>query len=225
MSGFDRKLALEFCDEFFAECRAALEKVDKVELATVAGLLYEAKCAGQTIFFFGNGGSQSIANHLACDFGKGTKLAAFSGQKVYRCMSLDSNAWLTAQANDGAAYFKERGLPGNYEHGYDGAFVGQMENFIREGDVAFAISSSGNSPNVLNALEFAKSKGARTIAMVGFDGGRAAAIAEHVILVPTQKGQYGVVEGTHSLIHHYLYELARRFESRDCMAATTGEKK
>ncbi|EMM94659.1 phosphoheptose isomerase family protein [Leptospira interrogans serovar Zanoni str. LT2156] len=83
-----------------------------------------------------------------------------------------------------------------------------MENFINPGDIAFGISSSGNSPNVINALLFAKEKGAKTIAMVGFDGGQALKIADMALFVPSEKGKYGIVEGVHEVIHHLLYEFA-----------------
>ncbi len=97
-----------------------------------------------------------------------------------------------------------------------------MENFINPGDIAFGISSSGNSPNVINALLFAKEKGAKTIAMVGFDGGQALKIADMVgfdggqalkiadmaLFVPSEKGKYGIVKRIHEVIHHLLYEFA-----------------
>jgi len=205
--------AKEYSKGFQDKVNAAYAEVNTDDIAKVAALLYEAKENGKTIFFFGNGGSMSIATHFACDFGKGTKFPDKPNQKFYKAKSLDNIAWLTAQANDGAGYFKEKGYPGEYLTGYDGIFIGQMENFLEEGDIAFGISSSGNSPNVVQALEFAKNNGAVTIAMVGFDGGKAAQVADHQILVPTAKGEYGVVEGVHELIHHELYEFARMLES------------
>ncbi len=204
--------ALKFAKAFKDENIDSLNKLDLEAIAKVALALYSAKEKGKNIFFFGNGGSHSIATHLACDFGKGVKVNGKKDQKFYRPISLDNAAWLTAQANDGEAPFVEGKHPGNYSHGYDGAFVGQMENFIGEGDVAFGISSSGNSPNVVNALLFAKEKKAVTIAMVGFDGGQAAKVSDHVIIVPSEKGKYGLVEGIHEVIHHYLYEFAKKLE-------------
>ena len=75
----------------------------------------------------------------------------------------------------------------------------------------FAISSSGNSASIVNALLFGKDRGARRVAMVGFGGGEAARLADLVIHVPTAPGEYGLVEGVHSVIHHLLYESARRY--------------
>ena len=211
--------ALRFGRAFSEEIQAALRNLDYVRIARVAALLYSAKEQGRQLFFFGNGGSHAIASHLACDFGKGTKLAGRREQRFYKAFALDNAAWLTAQANDGAEPFIKGGHSGSYTHGYDGVFVGQMENFIAEGDVAFGISSSGSSPNVVNALLYARDKGATTVALVGFDGGKAAQIAEHVILVATQRGMYGVVESVHAVVHHMLYEFAMKLERENIETA------
>ncbi|WCL51273.1 SIS domain-containing protein [Leptospira sp. GIMC2001] len=204
--------AKKFSVEFQKENQSAIANLDLNIISEVAILLFQAKERGSNIFFFGNGGSHSIATHFACDFGKGTKITGKKNQKFYKVFGLDNAAWLTAQANDGKEPFTNGDYPGIYNHGYDGIFVGQMENFIQEGDVAFGISSSGNSQNILNALEFAKIKKAHTVAMVGFDGGKAAKIADHVILVKCEKGKYGLVEGVHEVIHHLLYEFAIQLE-------------
>jgi D-sedoheptulose 7-phosphate isomerase len=207
-----QETSIQFANDFYQEIVKCVKELDKELIAKVANLLYQAKEEGRQIFFFGNGGSHSIATHLACDLGKGTKVTGKKIQKFYKVFGLDNAAWLTAQANDGKEPFTEGDYPGTYSHGYDGVFVGQMENFIQAGDIAFGISSSGNSPNVINALLFAKQKGAITIAMVGFDGGKAAEIADYTILVKTDKGKYGVVESVHEVVHHYIYELAKKLE-------------
>ncbi|AXR61705.1 SIS domain-containing protein [Leptospira mayottensis] len=200
--------AKSFSKTFQQESIEAIQNLDLEAIAQVAVTLYEAKENGKNIFFFGNGGSHGIASHLACDFGKGTKNLSKTNQKYYKVFGLDNAAWLTAQANDGKEPFILGNYPGTYTHGYDGVFVGQMENFINPGDIAFGISSSGNSSNVINALLFAKEKGAKTIAMVGFDGGQALKTADMVLFVPSAKGKYGIVEGVHEVIHHLLYEFA-----------------
>lgn len=194
-----------------AETLRTLESLDLDAIMRAAELLHQAKEEGRQIFLFGNGGSHSIATHMAADLGKGTK-GVRKDQKLYKVWSLDNEAWLTAQANDGEGSFLAGGYAGVYRHGYDGAFVGQLENFLSKGDVLFAISSSGNSPNVVNALLFGKQRGARSIALVGFDGGEAARLADQVILVPTPRGAYGLVESLHSVVHHLLCECARKLE-------------
>lgn len=203
--------AAEKVREFRDQALRLLAALDVDKIAEVSTMLHRAKEEGRTIFVFGNGGSHSIATHLAADLGKGTK-GVRPGQRLYRVLSLDNEAWLTAQANDGERVFQGGGYPGTYRHGYDGAFVGQLENFLLKADVLVAISSSGNSPNIVNALLFGRERGAVTVAIVGFDGGQAARISDHVILVPTVPGAYGLVESLHSVVHHMLYECARRIE-------------
>lgn len=199
----------EFAKAFLKETTDAIESINLESIAAAASLLHRAALDGRHIFFLGNGGSHSIATHMAADLGKGTKIPGSNASIKYRTLSLDNAAWVSAQANDGAAYFLESKLPGIYEHGYDGVFVGQLENLMETGDVVFAISSSGNSRNIINALLYARERGAQTVAMVGFDGGEAAKIADLALLVETDSGKYGVVEAVHGVIHHYLYEFLR----------------
>ena len=206
-----RVLATQKAREFRDQALQLLAALDVDKIVEVSTILHRAKEAGRTIFVFGNGGSHSIATHLAADLGKGTK-GIRPGQRLYRVLSLDNEAWLTAQANDGERVFLGGGYPGTYRHGYDGAFVGQLENFLSRDDVLVAISSSGSSPNIVNALLFGKERGAVTVAIVGFDGGQAARLSDHVILVPTVPGAYGLVESLHGVVHHMLYECARRIE-------------
>lgn len=203
---------VRFARDFNRDVIRAIEELPLDKIAEVATRLYNAKEEDRQIFLFGNGGSLSIASHLACDLGKGSKHKPRPGGKFYRIHSLDNPAWLSAQANDGAEPFIEGDYPGEYQHGYDGIFVGQMENFLNEGDIAFGISSSGNSRNVVNALLYARSRGAFTIALLGFDGGRAAEVADLSVIVATPKGAYGVVESVHEVVHHLLYEYARELE-------------
>ena len=203
-----------FGRRFLANSCELLQRVDVDAVAAVSELLFQAKESGHRLFFFGNGGSHSIAAHLAADLGNGTKVGR-PGQKLYKALSLDNAAWLSALANDGEAVFRERGHDGDYRHGHDGVFVGQLENFLEPADVLFAISASGNSRNVVNALLYGRQRGARSVAMVGFDGGEAARLADHVILVPTAPGEYGLVEGVCGVVHHLLYEEARRRELAD----------
>lgn len=210
MSEISEDWYLEFSRKYVDKNIEVLKHLDMESISRVGLQLYNAKQNGKQIFFCGNGGSMSIATHMACDFGKGTK--GSRGSKRYRAISLDNISWITAQANDGEDYFNKGNFTGNYEHGYDGIFVGQLENLINAGDIVFVISSSGNSSNIINALDYSKDRGALTIAMVGFDGGKAAEKADNVILVPTAKGEYGLVEGIHEIIHHLLYEAAIELE-------------
>ena len=140
-----------------------------------------------TIYIAGNGGSAATASHWVNDLGKATKR---SGQTPMRVMSLSDNvSWLTALAND---------------EGYDRVFSGQLENFARPGDLLVVISASGNSPNLLRAVELARSRGMVTIGFLGFDGGALKSQVDDCLWLPTEKGAYGLVESVHSLLCHIL---------------------
>jgi D-sedoheptulose 7-phosphate isomerase len=150
-------------------------------------LLVEARDRGATIYVAGNGGSAATASHWVNDLGKATKC---SGQAPMRVISLADNvSWLTALAND---------------EGYDRVFSGQLENFARAGDVLVVISASGNSPNLLEAIELARSRGVTTVALLGFDGGIVKHKVDDYLWLPTEKGSYGIVESAHAMICHIL---------------------
>jgi D-sedoheptulose 7-phosphate isomerase len=121
--------------------------------------------------------------HLANDLGKATKR---SGRRPMRAMCLSDNvSWLTALAND---------------EGYARAFSGQMENFASEGDLLLVISASGNSENLIDAVQLAGHRGVRTAALLGFDGGRLMDMVDDYVLIATELGAYGPVESAHSVV-------------------------
>jgi D-sedoheptulose 7-phosphate isomerase len=161
--------------------------IDKVEQAT--GWLREARDAGRHIFTCGNGGSASTASHFVCDVVKG---ASYQREKRFRILALtDSLATMTAYSNDVA---------------FDCVFAEQLKNFADKGDVLIAISGSGNSPNVVNAAEYARSVGCKTIGLTGRDGGKLAKAVDLNINVPVQ--HMGRIEDAHLVICHMMaYEL------------------
>ena len=147
--------------------------------------LREALQADRQIFVFGNGGSAANASHFATDLGKG---ASDKLGKRFRVLSLNDNVpWMTALAND---------------YAYEDVFVGQLQNYGQRGDLALSISVSGNSPNCVKALEWAKKNGLHTVALVGAKRGRMAEIAEHVLVI--NDTHYGRVEDAHMGILHIL---------------------
>lgn len=149
--------------------------------------------ADSNVFLFGNGGSAALASHFACDLGKGT-IVEGNGHKRFRVLSLTDNLpLLTAWANDSS---------------YDMVFAEQLRNFIRPMDVAFAISGSGNSPNVLRALEAARAAGAFTIGLTGFQGGRMKALCDLCVVVPSDNMQ--VIEDFHLAVSHAIFSVVRR---------------
>jgi D-sedoheptulose 7-phosphate isomerase len=139
------------------------------------------------VFFIGNGGSAATASHFANDIAIGTRTG---DAKPFRAMALTDNvAVLTALAND---------------NGYDSIFVDQLKVHLRDGDALVAISASGNSPNVIAAVEYARSRGAKVVGLTGFDGGKLRTLSDIAIHAQTAKGEYGPVEDLHMVVDHLV---------------------
>ncbi len=171
----------------FSELQRLLDQVDITAVERVFELLRNARDEKATIFIAGNGGSASTASHWVNDLGKATKR---SGRGSMRAVGLcDNTSWMTALAND---------------EGYDRAFAGQLENFAEPGDVLIVISASGNSPNLIKAVELANSRDMTTIALLGFDGGKLKAAVHEAIWVESEKGTYELVEDAHSVLCHAI---------------------
>jgi D-sedoheptulose 7-phosphate isomerase len=165
--------------------KAAQDSIPREQVGAVIRLLRQALTEDRQVFVFGNGGSAANASHFATDLGKGSsdKLG-----KRFRIISLTDNvAWITALGND---------------YAYEDIFVRQLENYGRAGDLAIGISVSGNSPNCVKALRWAKEKGLRTVAMVGAKRGAMAEIAEQVLMI--NDTHYGRVEDAQMGICHLL---------------------
>jgi D-sedoheptulose 7-phosphate isomerase len=157
----------------------------------VASTLVRAYESERTIYLFGNGGSAALASHMACDLGKGT---VNGSKKRFRVMSLTSNeAMMTAWAND--------------SHYHD-IFAEQLANFVAPGDVAFAISCSGNSANVLNALRVARQAQATTVGLAGFHGGKMKELCDQCLIVPSDNMQ--IIEDLHLCAAHAVFTAVRR---------------
>ncbi len=164
-----------------------LRLIDQDAIERIVESLSAARENGAMIYVAGNGGSAAIASHWVNDLGKATKR---SGSPPIRVMSLSDNvSWLTALAND---------------EGYERVFSGQLENFAKPGDVLVVISSSGNSVNLIRAVELARARGVVTIGLLGFDGGKLKLQVDDYLLLPTEKGAYGLVEPGHQLICHVV---------------------
>jgi D-sedoheptulose 7-phosphate isomerase len=155
------------------------------ELEKAAIWFTEARDQGRHIFVLGNGGSASTASHFATDLGKG---ASYNRPERFRVLPLtDSMSTVTAYAND--------------VH-YDCVFVEQLKNFARPGDLVVAISSSGNSPNVIRAVEYANEIGCRTLGMTGRDGGKLGPLSQLNLLV--SEPHTGRIEDAHMVLCHML---------------------
>jgi D-sedoheptulose 7-phosphate isomerase len=161
---------------------------DSIPVEAVAGLIQTLRQAlheERQIFVFGNGGSAANASHFATDLGKG---ASDKVGKRFRVIALNDNvSWMTALAND---------------YSYADVFVGQLQNYGRPGDLVISLSVSGNSPNCVKALEWAKQHGLRTVALVGAKRGRMAEVADEAIVI--KDTHYGRVEDAQMGICHML---------------------
>jgi D-sedoheptulose 7-phosphate isomerase len=153
-------------------------------------IFLQAYQRGRTIFLFGNGGSASLASHMCCDLGKGT--APPSGKRLRAIALTDNAALITAWAND--------------TH-YENIFAEQLENFLQPGDVAFAISGSGNSPNILAALACSRRAGATTAGITGFEGGKMKPLCDACVVVPSANMQ--IIEDLHLSIAHSVFRMLR----------------
>jgi D-sedoheptulose 7-phosphate isomerase len=163
----------------------ALEGLDLEKVGQAIEILARARDEGRRIFVCGNGGSASTASHFATDLVKG---ASYGRDTRFRVMALtDSLPTITAYSNDVS---------------YDCVFVEQMKNFAEPGDILVAISSSGNSPNVLRVVEFGNSLGCRTIALTGRDGGQLGPMAQ--LNIQVAHPHTGRIEDLHMIILHMI---------------------
>ncbi len=194
--------AASYFDGYAEEMARAAKTIEPEALDRAAAILLEAYTLGSRMFSCGNGGSASIANHVQCDHVKGVRTATDLAPQV---MSLSTNVeLLTAIAND---------------IGYDQVFVYQLQSQAGPGDVLMAVSSSGRSPNIVQALTWARDHDLRTIAVTGFDGGAARAAAEVSIHVDCTN--YGIVEDLHQSVMHALAQYIRQSRiSADTIAST-----
>jgi D-sedoheptulose 7-phosphate isomerase len=183
----------QFLTSYYRRFAEALLEFDKGPLADVLAVFDRVTEQGGTVWVAGNGGSAAIADHTICDCSKGTHV---EGHPTLKAVSLASNVpMLTALANDIS---------------YDAVFSEPLKYYLTDRDAVLLVSSSGNSPNVVRACEYANAKGVPTIAFVGFKGGRLAGIARHVVHIEVEN--YGIVEDTHQSLIHALtqYMKARK---------------
>lgn len=188
--GVPYRLAASYFDGYFDEAARAAKSVDAGALDRAAEILLQAYISGARVYACGNGGSAAIANHLQCDHMKSVRNLT---DLVPSVVSLSTNIEvMTAIANDLA-----------YEH----VFAHQLEWHAQRGDVVIAISSSGRSANIINALTWARDHGVSTIALTGFDGGDAKILAD--VSIHVDAANYGIIEDMHQVIMHVLAQYIR----------------
>jgi histidinol-phosphate phosphatase family protein len=180
-----------FGSAYAGELAKAFGTIDMAKVAKAAELLNDAYDRDASVFACGNGGSASIANHLQCDHVKGVRNGT---QLTTRVFSLSTNIELfSAVAND---------------LGFDAVFEYQLQSLARSGDVLIAVSSSGRSPNIVRALEWANAHGMPTIALTGFSGGAAKELAS--VSVHVRSDNYGIIEDAHQACMHLLAQFVRQ---------------
>ncbi len=187
--------------KYLSELKGVMDQFPLAQLKEAADVLYRAYQNDRTIFLFGNGGSAALASHLATDLAKGTHFPGPASLKNVRRMRVlaltDNTPLMTAWSND---------------LDYEQVFAGQLENFVRARDVAFGISGSGNSPNVLRALELARRSGATTVGFAGFGGGKMKDLLDCPVVLESRNMQQ--VEDAHVILSHLLFlDLKARIEA------------
>jgi phosphoheptose isomerase len=183
--------AASYFDAYADEISRAAKTIEPAALDGAASILLEAHARQARLFSCGNGGSASIANHMQCDHMKGVRTNTDLSPRV---LSLSTNMeLLTAIAND---------------MGYESVFAYQLQAQAQIGDVLIAVSSSGRSPNIVQAMTWARDNGLRTIAITGFDGGPARTLAD--VCVHVDCTNYGIIEDLHQAIMHSLAQYVRQ---------------
>jgi D-sedoheptulose 7-phosphate isomerase len=178
---------------FFERVARELMRIDPAEVKALAEVMNETYERGRFIFVCGNGGSGSNASHFCEDVGKGTLRREHfddDGKKRVRILSLtDNTPYILAWGND---------------EGFERVFVEQLKNLASPGDLLIAISGSGNSPNILRAVEWANRNGLRTFGCTGFSGGKLRALAHQGLHVPLD--DMGIVESIHLTAFHWVVD-------------------
>ncbi|MBM83273.1 MAG: phosphoheptose isomerase [Planctomycetaceae bacterium] len=185
-------MSAAFVENYLADLGGLLSKLDSAKIAETIDRMREVRDNGKMIYICGNGGSASIASQLVVDIVKGASLRKKTRFKMIGLT--DSIATITAYAND---------------EGYETVFVEQLKNYAQEGDLLIAISGSGNSPNVIQAVEYANQVGCTTVGLTTGEGGRLAEVSNLPLLVPSS--HMGRLEDcffimTHVLCYYFMEE-------------------
>ena len=188
----------EYIHRYIKNSKNILEALDGQEksIEKIVNILFATWQLGAPVFIMGNGGSHATASHFVADFNKGL---SYGKRRRFRFMCLgDNTATLTAYAND---------------VGYEDVFVEQLRNFLEPGDLVIGISGSGNSRNVVKAVEYANSSGAVTLGLTGYDGGALRRTAHHGVHIPIADMQ--VTEDLHMVLDHMAYSILGRILPED----------
>ncbi len=178
---------LQFSKNYLNYLKNIFNTIDLQALDAFVSLIEKNRETDKRIFFIGNGGSASTASHFANDLGIGTKFK----EKPLNVLSLcDNQSLITAVGND---------------YGFEFIFSKQLEMHKFSNEVLVCISVSGNSPNIIKAVEYAKNKGGTVVGLTGFDGGKLKKLSDIAIHVSTNPGEYGPTEDLHMIFDHLIY--------------------
>jgi len=176
---------MSYIHRYIDDLKQTLNDLSEDKIEQVVQILHDARMNNRLAFIMGNGGRASTSSHFVCDLGKNTRV---TGTPNFRVMGLTDNmALFSALAND---------------EGYENAFAQQLASHIRPGDVVIGISASGNSPNVVNAIQLANSIQAKTIGFTGFDGGKLGGMVDVDLHVPSHLIEH--VEDIHLVLEHLI---------------------
>lgn len=191
MIDFILRLNMNYTDEitaYFDQVKRTIDLIDKSDFNTVMNVLVEGRNRGKQVFVMGNGGSGATASHFVCDFNKGI---SWGKDKKFKFICLNENIpSLMAYANDLS---------------FDDIFVYPLQTYFNPGDIVIGISGSGNSKNVLKALDFANENGGITIGLTGYDGGRAKQICAYNVHIPVHDMQ--ITEDLHLVLDHCMMRI------------------
>jgi len=183
-----------FLKDYISQQKNTLDTIPLEKVSEIVNIFRETLRNDQQIFVFGNGGSAANASHFVTDLGKGSSDKTW---RRFRCMSMNDNtAWITALGND---------------YSYDEIFTRQLMNFAKKGDIVFVMSVSGNSPNLVKAVSWAKENGVLVIALVGGKKGKLAELADVALVIDDT--HYGRVEDAHMGVCHMIAYAFMEIES------------
>lgn len=176
---------MDTIDNYIYDFQQTLMRMKTGPIRQAVNVLHEARLSQAQVFIFGNGGSASTASHFACDLAKNTRIPGWPNFKVLPFT--DNMALMTAYAND---------------EGYENVFSQQLASFARPSDVVIGISTSGNSPNVINAIALANEMKTTTVGLTGYDGGRLAQMVDINLHVPSNLIEQ--IEDIHLMFEHVI---------------------
>ena len=173
---------------YFDRLKVTIDKISKLDLSDLMNVLVDAKESEKQIFIMGNGGSSATASHYVCDFNKGISM---NQDKKFKFICLNDNIpSLMAYANDLS---------------FEDIFVEQLKNFYQKGDIVIGISGSGNSMNVLKAIDYANENGGVTVGLTGYSGGKLIEMARHNVHIPIDDMQ--IAEDLHMVLDHCMMKI------------------